>query len=127
MKTFEDKKRYMKRCSRLFSKYVNLTERLISLENEYDECSDLSEKSMLLMQIEDTKYRISMLYENNMKVRRSTLDIIDGLESQRHIDVLMMFFIDNLSLSDIAYRMGYSERHVIRLYKDGVNLLQIEQ
>lgn len=122
LRTFDDKKKYLKRCTRMFDKFKNLTNRLADLECEYDETGDES----LLMLIDDTKFRIGMLYENHQTIRREVYRLIDTLENQKQIDVLEQFFIYDKTLNEIAFDMGYSERHVIRLYKDGVNSLTIE-
>lgn len=53
------------------------------------------------------------------------LEEIDTLEDDRYVEVLESFFIDCKSFADIAEDTGYQERHVIRLYSQGIEELVI--
>lgn len=69
--------------------------------------------------------RIERLRKKSKKLRAEILEEIDTLEELRHVEVLEAFFIDCMSLEDIADEKGYSERQVYRLYSEGVTILAL--
>lgn len=79
----------------------------------------------LISEKEELEERIKRLKDKAKKLRGEILEEIDTLEDTRHCDVLEGFFIDCLSLEAIAERMGYTDRHVYRLYSEGVTILAL--
>lgn len=121
--SFDDKKRYLKRYSKMFDKFTSLSARLSTLENERAESND----PRCIMMINDTEIRLKRLYVVHLNLRHDTYEVIDQLDDSREIEVLEQFFIFGKTLVEIANEMGYSERHIIRIYKSGINGLKIER
>jgi DNA-directed RNA polymerase specialized sigma subunit len=71
----------------------------------------------------DLENRINRLKAKKSDLKNKVLEEIDTLEDDRYIEVLESFFIDCKSFEDIAEDMGYQERHVIRLYSQGIREL----
>ena len=75
------------------------------------------------LELED---RIKRLKIKNKKVKKEILDEIDSLDDPRLCEILESFFVDCIALEDIADTEGYTERHVYRLYNEGVRLLSVK-
>lgn len=69
--------------------------------------------------------RIQRLKVKGRRFRSEILNEIDTLEDPRYADILESYFIDCLSLEDIAEEKAYTTRHVYRLYSEGVNWLAL--
>lgn len=67
--------------------------------------------------------RIERLKVKSKKQRREILEEIDSLEDPRQAEVLEEFFINCKRLEDIAEELHFSDRHVYRLYSEGVTFL----
>ena len=48
------------------------------------------------------------------------LEKIDELEDPRYAEILEAFFIDLKGFEEIGENMGYTTRHVIRLYSEAI-------
>ncbi|MDR2278907.1 MAG: hypothetical protein LBE23_13705 [Vagococcus sp.] len=79
----------------------------------------------MLIRKEETENRISNLLTHSWEVRQEIIEKIDQLEDYRHIEVLEQFFIENLTLDEIAEREHYSLRHTIRMYSEALRKLDI--
>lgn len=72
--------------------------------------------------------RIKRLEKKQDVYKNQILDEIDLLDDPRYCEVLEGYFIDCLTLDEIAEKEGYSVRHTYKLYSDAISLLaQIEQ
>ncbi len=69
--------------------------------------------------------RIDRLKKKSRKLRSEILEEIDRVDDVRYSEVLESFFIDCKSLEDIAEKMGYTDRHIYRLYSEGVTYLAL--
>lgn len=69
--------------------------------------------------------RIKQLKAKKSDLKRDILQEIDSLEDPRYCEILESFFIDCLTLEDIADNEGYSVRHVYRLYDEAIRLLSV--
>lgn len=69
--------------------------------------------------------RIKRLEKKKGVLRRQILEEIDTLEDPRYCEILEAFFIDCLTLEDIAEQEGYTARHVYRLYSEAVTQLAL--
>ena len=79
----------------------------------------------LLSDKDDLDRRIKRLKAKSRELKRSTIEEIDSLDDPRYCEVLEAYFIDGLSISEIADQSGYTERHVYNLYKDAIKLLTV--
>jgi predicted DNA-binding protein YlxM (UPF0122 family) len=73
----------------------------------------------------DLEDRIKRLKAKSRGLKNSVCEEIDTLEDARYCDVLEAYFIDCLSMSEIADELGYTERHVYTLYKEAISLLSV--
>ena len=130
------KKRYLRRyrnnvrcVSRLENKLYQLTQRIESVRTAslsgmprggvpitIDEL--ISDK----IELED---RITRQRQKNKRIRSEILDVIDTLDDPRYCEVLEAYFIECLSISEIAEREAYTDRHVYRLYEDAIIRLSV--
>ena len=69
--------------------------------------------------------RIKSLEQSGKEIRREILNVIDELNDVRYADVLEGLFIDLLSVYELAEYMGYSERHILTLYKTALEFVVI--
>lgn len=67
--------------------------------------------------------RIERLKARGVRQRHEILEEIDSLEDPKHAEVLELFFINCLTLEEIADKLRYSDRHVYRIYSEGVTYL----
>lgn len=74
------------------------------------------------MEIEE---RIKRLKKKGSKIKAEILAEIDDLDDPRYCEILEAYFIDCLTMEDIAEEMGYNTRHVYRLYSKGVKKLAL--
>ena len=134
LSALEKKKRFLKRykrnnacIGRLKIKLLVLTERIESVKSP--NMSGMPRGSVpvsieeLLSDKMDLENRIARLQAKRSSLKQKVLEEIDNLEDTRYIDILEMFFIDCMSFTEIAEAIGYSERHVVRLYTKAIKKL----
>lgn len=69
--------------------------------------------------------RIRRLKEKGKVIKKEILNAIDDLSDPRFSGVLEAYFIDDLSFSEIAHDLNYSEKSVIRIYSQGIRALDL--
>lgn len=133
----EKKKRSLKRykknlacINRLEDKLKILDERITSVKSpNYSGMPrggiPVSNEELLTDKIE-LEERIKRLKVKSKNLKNEILEEIDSLEDPRYCEVLEAFFIENISLEDIAENEGYTTRHVYRLYSEAVTLLALK-
>lgn len=70
--------------------------------------------------------RIENLKKKAGDLKAEILSEIDSLEDSRYCEVLEGYFIDCLSLDEVADNLGYTERWVFRLYNDAIKALVLQ-
>lgn len=75
----------------------------------------------------DLEDRIKRLKAKSRDLKKAVCEEIDSLEDSRYCEVLEAHFIDGLSFDDIAEELGYTERHVIKLYSEAITLLTVSE
>lgn len=68
----------------------------------------------------DLEKRIEKLKKKSRGVKAQILDEIDSLEDYRHCEILEAYFIDCMTISQIAEEMGYTDVHIYNLYRDAL-------
>lgn len=132
----ETKKRYLKRYKRNGILIDRLENKLRSLEARIQGVRSPSLSGMprggepvtredLIADKVDLERRIKRLKSKGEDIRRETLDLIDELEDPRYAEVLESFLIDGLTFEEIAEDMDYTERHVIRLYSEAIDMISL--
>ena len=71
----------------------------------------------------DLEERIERLKKKKIRLKREILEEIDSLEDPRYCEVLEAYFIECMSISEIAEEMGYTDRYIYDLYKSAVEKL----
>lgn len=128
---FKRKKRFLKRYQNNLSCIVRLEEKRLLLDEKSKSVKSPNLSGMprggvplttadIVSDILDLDDRIARLKDKNKIVKEEILNEIDSLEDSRYCEVLEAFFIDGISLRDIGDNMGYTERHIHRLYKEAI-------
>ncbi|HEY4601539.1 MAG TPA: sigma factor-like helix-turn-helix DNA-binding protein [Cerasibacillus sp.] len=121
--------RMKKRIERLEQKLLELDDRLYNARTST--ISDMPRGGVpvtfddLVARKEDTQERVNYLTEKARTIRREIYSVLDLLDDDRHVEVLELYFIDGLSHEDIADEIGYSTRHIIRLYVEAVKSISL--
>ncbi len=132
----ENKKRFLKRYRKNLNCIVRLEGKLALLETKLGSVRSPNLSGMprggvpitdadLIADKIDLENRISRLKEKGKNLKREILEEIDSLDEPRYVAVLEGFFIDCLSMEDIADNEGYTVRHVYSIYHDAVRALTL--
>ena len=70
--------------------------------------------------------RIVKLKSKAMRIRSEILDEIDSLDDPRYVDVLEAYFLDGLTMDEVAARHSYTIRHAYRLYTEAILILALD-
>ena len=131
-----NKKRFLKRYRKNLNCIARLEEklRLLDMKLKSARSSNISGTPRggrvvtvedLIADKTDLENRIKRLNEKSKRLKREILEEIDSLDEPRYVAVLEGFFIDCLSIEDIAENEGYTVRHVYSLYHDAVKALTV--
>lgn len=131
LQELERKKRYLKRyrrnnvlIDRLKAKLELIDQRIYSLKSPslsgMPRGGDPVTLADLVADKTDLERRIQRLKDKGNASKTEILGMIDDLEDPRYAEVLESFFIDCKDFDEIAEETGYTERHVIRLYSEGI-------
>lgn len=130
----KNKKRFLKRYKKHNVRLARLEEKLITLNEQIKSVRTPKLSGMprggvpitiedLIADKEMLEERISNMKSLRLSLKKDILKEIDTLEDVRYAEVLEMYFIDCLSFDDIAEELGYDTRHILRLYKQGIEQL----
>lgn len=131
---YESQKRYLKRyrknrllIERLEDKLAKLDERLFKIKSvsfgETVRGGIPVTMDDLLADKDDLSRRINKLLIKGRKYRTEIVDAIDELDDAQSAEILEMFFVDCKDFDIIADELGYSVRHVTRIYNEAINEL----
>lgn len=70
--------------------------------------------------------RIAKLKNKASRIRSEIIDEIDLLDDPRYADILEAYFLDGLTMEDVAARYNYTVRHAYRLYTESILILALE-
>lgn len=70
--------------------------------------------------------RIEKLKSKATRIRSEILDEIDLLDDPRYVDVLEAYFLDGLTMDEVAARYCYTVRHAYRLYTEAILILAFD-
>ena len=132
----DTKKRYLKRYRRKLEVIERLEERVRALDSKIESLRSPSLSGMprggkavtsedMVADKIDLERRINALRLEADKARRKTLDLIDQVDDVRRGEVLEDYFIYGMSFGQIAEEMGYTERHIIRLYGEALDMITL--
>lgn len=133
-----DKKQYLKRYLRIGKKIESLEEKLFRIDAQLTsvptkKLSDMPRGAQPVTMADmvadklETQDRINRLCVEREAVRKEILAAIDTLEDAHQVEVLERFFLEGETLENIAKEIGYTPRHTIRLYTNGIALLLIDE
>ena len=77
-------------------------------------------------EIEELEGRINVKLTDARKVRVQICEVIEELDNEKEVEVLLKYFIDDMSLEQISKSVAYSYRYVMRLYQQGVENVAIK-
>jgi DNA gyrase/topoisomerase IV subunit A len=132
------KKRFLKRYRKNLNCINRLEEKLALLEIKLNSVRSPNMSGMprggqpvtiadLVADKADLESRIERLKKKSKKLKYEILEEIDSLDDPRYVAILEGFFIDCLSMEDIADNEGYTVRHVYTLYHDAVRALTVKE
>ena len=132
----DTKKRYLKRYRRKLEVIERLEERVRALDSKIESLRSPSLSGMprggkaltsedLIADKVDLERRIEKQKLEGDRLRRRTLDLIDQVDDVRRGEVLEDYFIYGMSFGQIAEEMGYTERHIIRLYGEALDMITL--
>lgn len=135
---FENKKRFLKRYKknkfcvlRLEKKLKFLNDKITGLRSPgFSGTSKGGEPITVADQIADKidlEKRIKKLKSKGERLKAEILNLIDEIEEPIFCEILEAFFIDCLTLEEIAEDQGYTVRHIYRLYHRAVESLKIPE
>lgn len=124
----ENKKRSLKRYRKNLACIGRLEEKLFLLDERIKSVRSPNLSGMprgstpitvedLIGDKEELEKRIDRLKKKTRSLKATILSEIDSLEDDRYCEILEAHFIDGLTLEAIADNMGYTERHIYKLYK----------
>ena len=130
----ERKKRYLKRYRKNLALVIRLEEKLFLLEQRLTTVRSPKLSGMprggtpvtheeLITDKDELIERIARQKKKGLSYKREIWDEIDKLEDVRYAEILEAFFIDGLSLDEIAEKDGYTTRYVYQLYSDAIRTL----
>lgn len=73
----------------------------------------------------DLEARIVRLTAKGRILKSEVCAVIDTLEDPRHCEVLESFYIECLSMDEIAQKMNYTERHIHALFQEAISFISI--
>lgn len=73
----------------------------------------------------DLEDRIESLKAKSRDLKREVCEKIDSLENSKYCEILEAHFIEGKSFEDIADDLGYTTRHVIKLYSEAITVLAV--
>lgn len=133
--TISDKKKFLFRyrknralLNRLADKYINVCD---SFSAKSPKISDMpkgssgvtmSDKVLEKIELEE---RINKIKERGLQIKKEIVEAIDTLEDSVHADVLERYFIDGQEFYEIAEDLGYTMRHVKRIYHEAIECIII--
>ena len=134
----ERKKRSLKRYKKNLVCIGRLEEKLALLDDRIKSVKSPNMSGMprggtpvtiadLLSDKVELEERIERQKAKSKDLKKEILEEIDSLDDIRHTEVLESFFIDGISLEDIADNEGYTVRHVYRLYSEAVTQLALNR
>ena len=132
------KKRFLKRYRKNLNCIVRLEDKLALLENKLSSVRSPNLSGMprggapvttadLVADKIDLENRIKRLKGKGKNLKDEILEEIDSLDEPRYIAILEAFFIDCLSIEEIAENEGYTVRHVYTIYHDAVRALTLKE
>lgn len=131
-----NKKRYLKRYRKNIGCIDRLEKKLYLLTQRIESARTASLSGMprggvpvtvdeLISDKIELKNRIKRLRQKNKKIKNEILEEIDSLDDPRYCEVLEAYFIDCLSISEIAEKEAYTDRHIYRLYDEAIHMLAL--
>ena len=134
----ERKKRSLKRYKKNIALVNRLEEKLALLDERIKSVRSPNLSGMprggtpvtvadLLSDKVELEERLTRQKAKSKDLKREVLEEIDSLEDIRYAEILEAFFIDGISLEDIADSQGYTVRHVYRLYSEAVTFLALKR
>lgn len=132
--TLNEKKKFLKRYKRMTAIINRLEEKLARVDERMYKIKSPNFSSEpkggtpvtmedLLSEKMELEERINRLIKKSRVIRQEILDKIDELDDVRYGEVLEAFFIECKDFQQIADDTGYTVRHVIRLYSEGIRLM----
>lgn len=127
---FKHNKAYLMRYRKIHTKIDRLKDKLNRLNERYDlkgvsyssEPSSSVKKTLddVLAQKEYLENKLDEMVSESIDIKNEITEKLLDLDNQLEATVLDFYFLEQYSLNDIADELSYSDRHIERLYVDGI-------
>ena len=95
-----------------FSGEIRGTGKRVTIEEMFSDKMELEE-------------RVAELKKKSKTIKHEITAKIDSLDDSRYAEVIEAYFIDCKSFDEIADDMGYTKRHVIKLYSEAIERIKL--
>lgn len=130
----EKKKFFLKKYKKNESCIDSLANRIAELDDKITSIKSINLSGMprggipittedLIAKKDDLERRKKIRENRRGELREKIINEIDRLDDPRYLEVLELFFIECMTFEDIADELGYTDRHVTRIYTEGLNAL----
>ena len=130
-KSLKRYKKNLKCIDRLVEKLNSLDERLVSIKSPNYSGMPRGGVPVTIDELMSDKIeleqRITRLKRKGVNLKREILEEIDSIDDPRYCSILESFFIDCLTMEEIAEEEGYTERHIYRLYNEAISMLTVNR
>lgn len=130
----EKKKFFLKKYKKNESCIDSLENRIAELDDKITSLKSINLSGMprggipittedLIAKKDDLERRKKIRENRRGELKEKIINEIDRLDDPRYLEVLELFFIECMTFEDIADELGYTDRHVTRIYTEGLNAL----
>lgn len=133
----EKKKTFLKRYKKNLAKIRRVEEKIefindkminlkaVRISDEPKGTSSISQAELLSDKILYEE-RLTYLKNKSQQFKKEIIEVIYTLDDTRYIEVLEAFFIECLTFEQIADKLGYNKRWIIRLYGKALGMIVIK-
>lgn len=133
----EQKKQFLRRYKKTLSNVARLKNKVVILDERIKnirspKLSDMPRGGTpvtvedLIAEKDEIERRIIRLEAKIRNLKYEILNKIDDIEDPRYAEILEAYFIECKDFDTIAEDMCYNIRHIMRLYTEAVNSIELE-
>lgn len=135
MSRFEENKRFLLGYRKIMDKIERLEEKLKVLTDRYElKAQTYSDEPKggrpatledMVIQKERLESRIAAYYSKSRAIRDKFEKAAEKMDNQTEARILDYYFFEGMTLEQIADELGYTVRHVSRLYHHGLSVIDL--
>ena len=135
MSKFEENKRFLLGYRKIMDKIERLEDKLKVLTDRYElKAQAYSDEPKggrpatledMVIQKEKLESRIEAYYSKSRAIRDKFEKAAEKMDNQIEAKILDYYFFEGMTLEQIADKLGYTVRHVSRLYHHGLSVIDL--